>query len=219
MPRSIVLLCPPDDRFHLASMLAVHNPALTVTAVSTAEALEGVLAAVDPDTRLIAFRTGVVVPERLLARLQGPAYNFHPGPPAFPGKHPVAFALYDGAARFGATAHEMAAVVDSGPIVGVAEFEVGLAASYADVNERAIGAMIHLFLRLAQPLAASPGPLPRLPVAWGPRRCSQKALEALCALTPDLDPTELQRRVRAFGPVPGTPLAMTVHGHRFAYAG
>lgn len=219
MPRLIVLLCPPGDRFHLAGMLGLHNPALTVTAVSTAEALEGVMAEAAPDTRLIAFRTDVVVPGRLLARLSGPAYNFHPGPPAYPGKHPVAFALYDGAARFGATAHEMVAVVDSGPIVGVAEFEMAATAAYAEVVDRSIGALTHLFLRLAPQLASSPGPLPRMPVAWGPRRCSQKALDALCALTPDLDPVELQRRVRAFGPVAGTPLTMIVHGHRFVYTG
>lgn len=219
MQCSIVLLCPPDDRLHLAGMLGAHNPALTVTAVSTAEALEGVMAEAAPDTRLIAFRTGVVVPERLLARLSGPAYNFHPGPPAFPGKHPVAFALYDGATRFGATAHEMTAVVDSGPIVGVAEFEVTATATYAEVSDRSIGAMIRLFLRLAPQLASSPAPLPRLSVAWGARRCSQRALDALCALTPDLDAGEIARRVRAFGSVSRTPLAMTVHGHRFAYVG
>lgn len=219
MPRSIVLLCPPDDRLHLAGVLGAYNQGLTITSVSTAEALEGVMASVDSDTRLVAFRTGVVVPARLLARLSGPAYNFHPGPPAYPGKHPAAFALYDGATRFGATAHEMTAVVDSGPIVGVAEFEMAATATFAEVSDRSISAMVHLFLRLAPQLASSPDPLPRLPVAWGPRRCSQKALDALCALTPDIDPVELQRRVRAFGPVPGTPLAMTVHGHRFAYTG
>lgn len=215
MLRSIVLLCPPGDRFYLSGILTLHNPALTVVHVATADALEAAAERAGPDTRLIAFLTGVIVPAALLVRFTGPSYNFHPGPPAYPGKHPVAFALYDGAPRYGATAHEMTAVVDAGPIIGAVEFDVPPGARHTWIKERAYDAMIRLFLLLAPRLATSPEPLPRVSAAWGPRRCTQKAAEALCTLPHDIDAAELQRRLHAFGEADGLQLRMSLHGRRF----
>ena len=77
-----------------------------------------------PGRVLIAFCTAVIVPAALLDRLGRPAFNFHPGPPTYPGRHPESFAAYDGVIRFGATAHVMAPRVDEGPIVGVEWFDV-----------------------------------------------------------------------------------------------
>lgn len=169
----------------------------------------------EPGTRLIAFLTGVIVPAPLLARLTGPSYNFHPGPPAYPGKHPIAFALYDGTRRYGATAHEMTAAVDDGPIVGAAEFDLPPGAGYGWVKERAYEAVIRLFLLLAPRLAASPEPLPRVGLDWGARRCTQKAADALCTLQHDIDAAELERRLNAFGTADGLQLGMELHGRRF----
>ena len=58
--------------------------------------------------RLIAFATPVIVPGRILASLGYGAYNFHPGPPQYPGWAPAHFALYEQANEFGATVHAMA---------------------------------------------------------------------------------------------------------------
>ena len=85
--------------------------------VVTLSELEDALANSSKTTRLISFGSGVIVPAAVLARLSGTAYNFHPGPPAYPGIFPSVFALYDGATRFGVTLHEMKPEVDSGPIV------------------------------------------------------------------------------------------------------
>ena len=74
--------------------------------------------------RLLCFSSNVIVPSAVLNALPGPAYNFHPGPPEYPGSNPDSFAIYEGAARFGATVHEMAAKVDAGPIVKVSEFDI-----------------------------------------------------------------------------------------------
>lgn len=214
MLRSAILLCPPADSHYLAGILKAHNPTLAVTPVSSREALDLVMPRVEPDTRLIAFLTGVVVPGEMLARMRGPSYNFHPAPPAYPGKHPVNFAVYDGATRFGATVHEMTLPVDSGPIVATVEFDVPPLASANWIKEGAYQALIRLFLVLAPRLATSLEPLPRLSATWGERRCSQAALDALCALPPDIGAVEFDRRVRAFGN-DGVPLSMTLHGRRF----
>ena len=88
----------------------------------------------DPGRRLIAFCAGIVVPADLLSDLSGPAYNFHPGSPEFPGSCSASFAIYAGAARFAATAHEMRAAVDSGPIVATSWFDVPPASKYVDLE-------------------------------------------------------------------------------------
>ena len=75
-------------------------------------------------TRLISMLTDVIVPENILSGLDGPAYNFHPGPPEYPGSHAASFAVYYDADGFGVTLHEMAAQVDSGPIIEVRRYDM-----------------------------------------------------------------------------------------------
>src|ERR1700742_508355 len=114
---TIILLTGPVEQAVLAAALLGHNPRLTVHWVAASDAL----ARVDPATlarsRLVGFATPVIVPPHVLDALGFGAYNFHPGPPQYPGWAPAHFALYERATEFGATAHMMAARVDSGPIV------------------------------------------------------------------------------------------------------
>lgn len=217
MPRHAVLLCAPTEARWLSGVLTHQDGGLAVAAVPDAAALEAHAATAPAGTRLIAFCTGSVVPAAVLERLGAPAYNIHPAPPAYPGRHPVSFALYDGADRFGATAHVMEARVDSGPIVGAVEFPVPPEADHGWLAERAYRAAVRLFLALA-PALARPEPLAPVGLSWGPRRCSRRALEAMCALPPDIAAAELERRVRAFGPEPGARLHLTLHGRRFDLA-
>lgn len=220
MPSSILLLCPPTDGRYLATALSLHNPHLSLTTVSTAAELETAAADAAPDTRLIAFFTSVVVPTAILERLGRPAYNFHPGPPTYPGKHPVAFALYDGAIRYGATAHEMLGRTDSGPIVGVVEFPVPVGVSPAWLKDQAYAATIRLFLLLSHRLATEEAPLPHTALSWGERRCSQRAFDAMRELPPDLDRAEFERRVAAFNRETGDgPPFILRHGRRFLLEG
>src|SRR5262249_229160 len=59
------------------------------------------------DTWLISHSTSVIVPASVLEVLQGRAVNIHAASPRYPGRDPHHFAIYDGAARYGATAHVM----------------------------------------------------------------------------------------------------------------
>src|ERR1700743_1186237 len=119
---TIVLLTGPVEQAVLASALRGHNPQLTIYPVTTPEHLAALDATILRRARLIAFSSPVIVPPAVLSALGYGAYNFHPGPPDYPGWAPAHFALYEGASEFGATAHAMAARVDSGPIVEAVHF-------------------------------------------------------------------------------------------------
>ena len=122
MPEDIVRVPGQVDGPHFRGILEPFNPELSTVHVQTVEELEA--ACLKPTAeggprRLIAFSTSVIVPGPVLEAVDGPAYNFHPGPPTYPGSHVASFALYEGAENYGATAHVMKAKVDCGTIVPV----------------------------------------------------------------------------------------------------
>ncbi len=153
----------------LRSLLLGHNPGLTVMMVQTREDLT----ALSPDqlrrARLIAFVTPEIVPADILAQLGYGAFNFHPGPPAYPGWAPSHFALYDQAAEFGATAHVMVEQVDAGPILEVSLFPIPPDISVLGLEGLAYAHLALLFWRLSKSLATDPQPPPALPISWAPR--------------------------------------------------
>src|SRR6185295_19884723 len=99
----------------LAALLLEHNPDLSFRCALTPDDLTGIEPDVLRHGRLVSFTSGVIVSGGMLRQLGHGAYNFHPGPPQYPGWAPAHFALYDNARTFGATAHAMVARVDSGP--------------------------------------------------------------------------------------------------------
>jgi methionyl-tRNA formyltransferase len=212
-----ILLTPEAEGPQLTAALtgAGADPA-AVAVVSDRSGLEAALAARGPSVRLIGFCTGVIVRAAELAALSAPAYNFHPGPPAYPGLRPVSFALYDGATRFGVTAHEMAARVDSGPIVAAAAFNIPPKADFGWLSAETHRIAHALFRHIAPLLADLSRPLPHAPLTWSSRRCSAAAADALCRLPADIDAAELARRERAFGAL--GDLRVELHGRTFRQA-
>src|SRR6185312_4287553 len=110
--RDLILLAGPVEQPVLAAALRAHNPDLTVHPVATLAELDAFGTGLLARARLIGFCTSVIVPRRVLQALGFGAYNFHPGPPEYPGWIPAQFALYENAAEFGATAHVMIEEVD-----------------------------------------------------------------------------------------------------------
>ena len=96
----------------------------------------------------------------------GPAYNFHPGSPEYPGSCSASFAIYAGAARFAATAHEMRARVDSGPIVAVDWFDIPEGSKYIDLELMVYEKLLMLFNGLARHLATDDAPLAHIDEPW-----------------------------------------------------
>ena len=215
---TVILLTEMAERDALTGLFREHNPRLSIlTPASKAE-----LAALPPGVlaraRIVGFLTPVVVPPAVLDALGYGAYNFHPGPPNYPGWLPSHFAVYDRAPFFGVTAHVMAAQVDSGPIVGVELFGVPPGADVEEIDRLAFIQCVRLVWRLAPALACEAAPLPHLPVQWSGRRSTKAMARAACDIPADIGKDELERRLAAFGAGhSGAAPAVTLHGHRFIH--
>ena len=194
----IILLADHIGAHKLASFLQLQAPTRKIVHVSMLLQLDALPSDVLAEARLIAFKTGVVVPSRILRQLGFGAYNFHPGPPEYPGWAPFAFAIYDQAATFGATAHKMVRKVDAGPIIGIARFPLPPNIVGAELQKKTVEVMLQLFRRLAPMLANDPNPLPILPLSWGKRVRTRADFNRMCELSADLDEEERNRRRRAF---------------------
>jgi len=178
---SIILLTGAAEQPILGSILQGHDPAVTIRAVETPAELAAIALEWLPRARLIAFCTDVLVPPSVLQDLGYGAYNFHPGPPQFPGWQPARFAIHEGATEFGATAHVMVEKVDAGPIVGVEVFPVPHGLSVTRLEELSYLALAELFRRLAPALAMQAEPLAALPIRWSGQKCTRARYAALCA--------------------------------------
>ncbi|KWV49953.1 methionyl-tRNA formyltransferase [Bradyrhizobium macuxiense] len=208
-----------DQQFALRELLKAHNPALSFRGAVTAEDLAAIELEVLRDARLLAFTTSVIVPADILAALGHGAYNFHPGPPQYPGWAPAHFALYDGARMFGTTAHLMAERVDSGPIIGVESFIIPDKISVRGLEQMAYVRLAHLFWRMSRELARNPAPLAELPIAWCGVKSTRQMYREMCELPAGISASELTRRIRAFhDDFRDIPLTFSVHGIRFQLA-
>jgi methionyl-tRNA formyltransferase len=213
--REIVLLTGTREALPLTAFLQRHNPDLMVTHVETRAEL---ICACHPPRqacRLVAFCTATIVPGDLLQGFSAGAYNFHPGPPSYPGRHPASFAIYEGATRFGATAHEMMPRVDCGPIIGVEWFDMPPRPHLLALEGLSLAASVHLFARLVPKLTTSAEPLPRIAQPWSGWTSRQRDFDTLSDLPLDIKADEFDRRVRAVDGSPHGTLSIRLHGRRF----
>jgi methionyl-tRNA formyltransferase len=198
---TVILLSSALERSIFMTVLSTHDPNLAIIPVETLADLNAL--ELEPDAlasaRLIAFVTGVIVPPRVLDQLGYGAYNFHPGPPTYPGWAPAHFALRERAAEFGATAHVMVARVDEGPIVGVEMFSIPPGTSTVCLEGMTYARLAYLFWSLASQLATCSQPLARLPLNWSGKKYTRRDYAAMCDIAPDASRDELDRRIKLFG--------------------
>ncbi|MBL8642728.1 MAG: hypothetical protein JNK21_02260 [Rhodospirillaceae bacterium] len=195
----IILLAGESEAPFLAAILRAHEARLAVDLASSADELAAAAAEDLGRTRLVSFCSSVIVPASILNRLPGPAYNFHPGPPEYPGRYPSIFAIYDGAARFGITVHEMAPKVDAGAIVSAEWFGISPETTLPQLDELTFATLADKFRALSYQLATMSQPLRRLPYRWSGRKTTLAEAEALRHITPGMDAAEIERRKRACG--------------------
>jgi methionyl-tRNA formyltransferase len=196
---TIILVSGEAEQSVLPHALRGHNPHLAVIPVRTPADLDAVNSDVLRRARLIAFATPVIVPSSILDRLGYGAFNFHPGPPSYPGWAPAHFALYHRATEFGATAHVMVEQVDAGPIIDVAQFPIPPDASVFGLEGLAYAHLAQLFWRMAKSLATDAAPPPTLPLQWGTRKYSRRSYRTICDIPLDIPKDELDRRIKVFG--------------------
>lgn len=164
---------------------------------------------------LLSFSTGVIVPSTLLARPGLVAANVHGAPPSFPGRDPHHWAVYEGAADYGATLHYMACAVDQGPVIAATREPIPASATPADLMAIGVRHGLELARRFLRELATSGAPPVDPRLAWSGRVRRRSEFLALCRIEPGISPEELERRVRATA-MPGyANLVLELHGHRF----
>ena len=189
------------------------SPKLEIVLAKTLAELEA--AATSLPLRILSVGSNVIVPERILSRLATPAYNIHPGPPNYPGIFPSVFALYDRSQTFAVTLHEMAAAVDSGPIVAVDEFAIEPSWDRLALDTATFSILLKMIQGLAPQLADVSKPLPRLTQVWSGTKRTRKDFDALCQLPEDATVEEFARRYRAIGEGPDHALSLTRFGRTF----
>jgi methionyl-tRNA formyltransferase len=213
---TIILLAEAVEQASLAAVLREHNRRLTIHPMTTKDDIAALDATALGRARLVAFSTPVIVPPGVLAALGYGGYNFHPGPPQYPGWAPAHFALYDQATEFGATAHVMTERIDCGPIVDISSFAIPDGIGVIGLESLAYAHLLKLFWELAKRLATEATPLPERPLRWGSRKNSRRAYEAICDIPLDISKEELDRRLRIFGANHfGLSPAIRLHGVEF----
>jgi methionyl-tRNA formyltransferase len=218
MLNNIILLTGPVEESALAGALRAHNPGLAIHATRSLMDLEAIDSDVLRHARLIAFVTPVVVPARILNSLGFGAYNFHPGPPHYPGWVPAHFAVYDRATTFGATVHAMIEQVDAGPIVAVELFPIPLNTGALALEALAFGRLARMFWQLAKALATQREPIQELPIRWSGRKSTRRLHAAMCDIPLDISKEELDRRIEVFGAGHfGIVPTIRFHGLQFRY--
>jgi methionyl-tRNA formyltransferase len=196
---TIILLTGTVEAPVLASVLRGHNAELTVVPVLALDDLAAIEAGVLRRARLIAFTASVIVPQQVLDQLGYGAYNFHPGPPQYPGWSPAHFALYDRAGEFGVTLHVMVRRVDAGPIVDVARFAIPADIGVVGLEQMAYATLVGMFRKFAKLLATSAEPLALSGIPWGEKRNSRRAYAAICDIPVNIQKDDLERRIKVFG--------------------
>ena len=163
---------------------------------------------------LVTYGTGVIVPRSILDRLVNPGYNFHPGPPEYPGLDPHYLAIYDGVRTYGATAHFLTQKIDAGPIVGVERVAVPPGCRPLQLLGLGNEASLSLLSRLGPKIAAGLRLEPLEGVKWQSRRSSARSFAEACTISPLMSQDEFALRRAVFND--GSPnLRTIIHGHRF----
>lgn len=214
---TILLLTGSIEAAALAGVLGIRGPSIDIRYVETLAELQALDAVTLARARLIAFSTDVIVPQAILDAVGYGAYNFHPGPPNYPGWGPGHFAIYEQAGVFGVTVHVMHRQVDTGPIVGVELFAIPNGTSVARLDQLAFAALARIFWNLAPSLTRA-APLEVLPVSWSGRKSTRRRHQEMRELPITVSKDDLDRRIEAFGKDDADDgLFVTLHGHRFRY--
>jgi hypothetical protein len=212
---TLILLAGHDEYSVFAPRLRECNPALTVLPAFTLDDLSAISHRQLRRSRLIAFTTDVIVPGAVLDQLGHGAYNFHPGPPHYPGWAPAHFATYDRATDFGCTMHRMVERVDAGPIVAVEMFAIPPDMTVGGLEHLVYTKLIEMLLTMARTLATQASPLAESDIRWGNNRKTRADFAAICQIPLTISPEELTHRIAVFGDSVGVLPTLELHGYRF----
>lgn len=150
MPQLLILLCEPLSAPYLEQFARSKARQTRVRTATGRAALDDALRDAPKAARLIAFCANTIVRAKQIEAVCLTPYNIHPGPPAYPGVHPDAFAHADGVGEFGATAHVLTKAIDAGPIIATATRPVPAGAARVDFANLGFACALDLFRLLVQ---------------------------------------------------------------------
>ena len=136
----------------------------------------------------------------MLERLGPVPYNIHPGSPEYPGAHGLNFAIFEGARKFGVTAHEMTARVDAGAIVIADLFDLPVDAEALGFGDEVYARAVSVIDRVIRHCVMTDLPMRHSSHRWAARQCTKQRLRALITSSAHLLPTDFARLQRALGP-------------------
>ena len=165
---------------------------------------------------LISYLSPWIIPREVLLKTKLWNINFHPGPPKYPGIGCSNFALYNGEATYGVTAHIMEEKVDTGKILLVKRFPLLSSDSVYMLSEKSYVAMLSVFYELMGFIAEKKA-LPECSEAWERKPYKREELEQLCKLDSSMSEEEVTKRIRAtvYEGMPGS--YVEIFGHKFEF--
>lgn len=183
MQRSLILLTGEIEQLHLSQMMEKVDPDLKIIPAGSHVELEEIVNNLSEDelknTRLVAYCVDVIVKPEILNKLPNVSYNFHPGPPNYPGSFCAQFAIYEDAPEYGVTFHEINEKVDEGRIIDMLTFNISDFISDTEVESLAYRELAILFLKLSSEIANVHVAIePKVDVEWsGTKRGRAEWLE------------------------------------------
>lgn len=139
-----------------------------------------------------------IVRTPLLSRVRRAAINFHTGPPRWPGRGSVSFALLDDDRDFGVTAHLMTETVDAGPILKVIRFPIEMTDTVEALDARAKEAIPRLVEAVVSDLEHGGGAAVPSGERWERPAMTRRDLIAAMRIDDADGPDVVQRKIRAF---------------------
>ena len=214
----VVILAPRELGEQIAERIHRLAPEIRCSIAETEAELSAACQIPSQTPLLLSHSTRVTVPDHTLSRFGRRAINVRAASPAYPGRDPHHFAVYDGARSYGATAHRIAPGVDSGEIIAVREFDVEHPVTPQQLLERANCCAGKLIKELLPNLLA--GQLSALPDAhWAKSKTTRRDFLQLCKVPPYVDEEELERLKAATDWDGRNNLHIDVHGLRFRLEG
>ncbi len=145
---------------------------------------------------IVSFLSYWIVPDSLLKRAKVAAINFHSASPDYPGTGCYNFALYEKSPEYGAMCHHMKPEVDAGNIIAVKRFPIYDGDKIETVIERTYDNLIVLFYEIMAEILNG-NELPTSEEKWKRKATTRRELNELATITPDMNDTEIAKRVIA----------------------
>ena len=170
---------------------------------------------------IYCFRSLQILSQEQLNRASIGAINFHPGPPEYPGSGSTNLAIWEGAQKFGVTAHLMNAQVDQGPIIRVKRFKMAPNETNSSLLERTHSSLFLLAIDVIRDVVNGEIVLDRIDAGetlneWSTAVRSIKEVDALREVNPSvITEIELGARIAAINSR-SFPLYFNLHGWTFS---